>query len=583
MKISNIIKSNHLLLLFYLLITSAACTDLEEEVIDEIQNENISTVDGAEEALLAATYDKGEGIYANYGGIWGLQQMTTDETMLPVRGEDWSDGGKWKTLHEFTWNASSVKVEDNWNTLNEAVAQAASAIDLLKNSSIDDKDLFLAEARAMWVLYTFNIVDLFDQVPYRDPMNLDYRENPTILTGSEAIDLCIDILKEVVPNLANIGDRSTNTGRFTKEAAYALLAKIYLNKAVYEDRYNTTANFDFVSNGYMNQVIEYTDLIINSGTFQLEDNYFEILGVDNYNNQEHIFSVIQVATGANTGQNDFTYLSMGRNQKANPDNNRGSNATCITPDYYATWDNNRDDPRFHKHTVKNGDEVFKNDGTDGSLPYSGVFHFNRGFQEGQQYGPIITDGAFEMDPNNDGRVLIQKLYTEKTSTLLMNFTRELDFDDPTNSSFTQQQINRGIRVFKQEYDAENTRKNGGVDIPVFRLGGIYTLRAEAEFRKGNATEALANINILRTSRWSIDRNGDKYYGKEITSLDENTLYNEISYELYWEGERRQEMIRFGTFENACTAKPASEPFQRVFPIPQSELDVNKDFVQNKGY
>jgi hypothetical protein len=188
-----------------------------------------------------------------------------------------------------------------------------------------------------------------------------------------------------------------------------------------------------------------------------------------------------------------------------------------------------------------------------------------------------------MDPDDNSRVLVQKLYTEKNTDLLMDFSRELDFDDPDKAIFTQNQINRGVRIFKQEYDAENTRKYGGVDIPVFRLGGIYTMRAEAKFRNGDVPGALKDINTLRTSRWSIASDGSKYYGKQISSLNEETLYNEISYELYWESKRRPQMIRFGKFEDAYTAKPVSEPYRRIFAIPQSELDVNKDLVQNKGY
>ncbi|MFT3739440.1 MAG: RagB/SusD family nutrient uptake outer membrane protein [Breznakibacter sp.] len=560
-----------------------SCTDLEEKILDEIIPDDISTVKGSEAALLSATYSCGEDVFASYGGPWCLQQMTTDETILPVRGEDWRDGGKWKALHEFTWNASSVKAEDVWLTLNKAVAQAASAIDVLKSSSIAERDLYLAEARGMWALYTYQLVDLYGQVPYRDPMNLDFAESPQIVDSKTAIDLCIGQIREALPYLGTARQNGIHAGRFSKEAAYALLAKIYLNKAVYDDRYNETSQFNFAQSGYMDSVIVYANKLIASTQFELEGDFFEIFGVTNYNNPEHIFSYLQMGTGPNTGRNEFTYLSMERNQKANPNNNRGTNATCTTPEYYATWDHNRNDPRFHKHTLKNGGVPFRNDGTDYSLPYDGIFHFNQGFQEGQQYGPIIKSGAFMMDPNDASRVLVQKLYTEKTPTLAMDFTRELDFDVPGDASFTQNQINRGVRVFKQEYDAENTRSNSGVDIPVFRLGGVYAMRAEARFRKGDATGALSDINELRTSRWSIDIDGNKYYGQPIESLTEEILYNEISYELYYEGERRQEMARFGTFDKAYSAKPATSPTYRVFPIPQSELDVNKDYIQNKGY
>jgi hypothetical protein len=48
--------------------------------------------------------------------------------------------------------------------------------------------------------------------------------------------------------------------------------------------------------------------------------------------------------------------------------------------------------------------------------------------------------------------------------------------------------------------------------------------------------------------------------------------------------RRPQMIRFGTFDEAYTAKPETEPFRRIFPIPQSVIDVSGDiFTQNQGY
>ena len=54
-------------------------------------------------------------------------------------------------------------------------------------------------------------------------------------------------------------------------------------------------------------------------------------------------------------------------------------------------------------------------------------------------------------------------------------------------------------------------------------------------------------------------------------------------ELYWEGWRRNDQIRFGTFTNAWTGKQASDDYRVVFPIPQKALDTNPNFTQNAGY
>ena len=93
---------------------------------------------------------------------------------------------------------------------------------------------------------------------------------------------------------------------------------------------------------------------------------------------------------------------------------------------------------------------------------------------------------------------------------------------------------------------------------------------------------MEDLNKLRTSR-----NRESLYGsvagKALTSIDQTILYNEIGFELYWELYRRPQMIRFGKFDLPGTAKPASEPYRRVFPIPQSTIDVTKEFKQNQGY
>lgn len=164
----------------------------------------------------------------------------------------------------------------------------------------------------------------------------------------------------------------------------------------------------------------------------------------------------------------------------------------------------------------------------------------------------------------------------------MDFTPSLTFKNPAQAVFAQNEINQGARIFKYEFDPEGGNGNSNVDIPLYRLGGIYTMRAEAYFRKGNTALAMEDLNKLRTSRKreSIYASAP---GKTLTAIDQTVLYNEIGFELYWELYRRPQMIRFGKFDLPGTAKPATQPFRRLFPIPQSTIDVTKQFTQNQGY
>ncbi|WP_326981630.1 RagB/SusD family nutrient uptake outer membrane protein [Chryseobacterium sp. MYb264] len=565
------------------------CTNLDEKLIDEVpSSENADPL-----ASLAAAYSQlGEGTFVDHGNVFALQEYSTDEALLPTRGSDWGDGGKWRAMHEFTWDAGNDVVKTTWNNLNFGITRSLTAISSIEKSNDMNKAMFLAEAKGLLAYYTYTTLDLFGQAPYRDPGNLSAPIE--IKKAATSIDALITEVEGLIPALADIKTQNTHAGRFTKQAAYALLADMYLNRAVLKDK--TSSNFNFLEqavNGSgtdMDKVIEYSNLLINNANFSLESNYFHNFDINNDTSKEMIFTVVQKKLN-NTDKgsdNDLAYMSMERIQKPSPDN-RGTNANCVTPEFYYSWNGNFNDPRFHRTYQYEDGTWFKNDGSDVSVPATSKvegtgkpwFHFNRGLQVGQQYGPKIVDGNFEM--TSDGRIKVFKLFTEKNTTLAADFTPELNFDNPSEAVFTQSQINRGVRNFKFEFDpGYGNNGTSGYDVPLYRLGTIYIMRAEAYFRNGNVAAALADVNKLRTSRTREALYGNAP-GTSIASLDANTLFKESGYELYWEMYRRKAMIRFGKFDLAGTAKPASQPYRRIFPIPQATLDASKDFTQNPGY
>ncbi|WP_029298325.1 RagB/SusD family nutrient uptake outer membrane protein [Chryseobacterium hispalense] len=566
------------------------CTNLDEKVIDEVLGAEVADP----EAALAAAYSQlGEGTFVDHGSVFALQEYSTDEALLPTRGSDWGDGGKWRAMHEFTWDANSDVVKNTWNQLNFGITKSLTAISSANKSTVTNKALFLAEAKGLLAFYTYTTIDLFGQAPYRDPDNINA---PIQIRKADAtIDELIKEVEGLIPNLADIKTQNTHAGRFTKQAAYALLADMYLNRAVLKNKTASTFNFteQAVNGGGtdMDKVIQYSNLLINNPLFSLESNYFHNFDINNDASKEMIFSVVQKKfAGSDKGSdNDLAYMSMERIQKPSPDN-RGTNASCITPEFYYSWNGNHDDPRFQRSYQYEDGTWFRNDGTDVSVPSTSKvegtgkpwFHFNRGLQVGQQYGPkILSNGNFDM--TSDGRIKVYKLFTEKNTTLAADFTPELNFDNPSEAVFTQAQINRGVRNFKFEFDpGYGNNGTSGMDVPLYRLGTIYMMRAEAYFRSGNITAALADVNKLRTSRTN-DALKNNAPGVALTSLDANTLFRESGFELYWEMYRRKAMIRFGKFDLPGTAKPASQPYRRIFPIPQATIDASKDFTQNPGY
>jgi starch-binding outer membrane protein, SusD/RagB family len=569
----------------------AGCTSLDEEVLDEKLGDEASSPAGA----LAAAYDRlGDGTFTSTGGLFAMQEMASDIALLPTRGSDWGDGGKWRAMHEFTWAPDNAVVTDNWGRLTDGITRSLTAVNSITNTEdVPQKAILLAEAKGLLDFYLYQTLDLYGQAPYRDPLNLNAPLQ--VLQAGEAIDNLILDVESLIPDLATMGQDNTHNGRFTKQAAYALLSTMYLNRAVFKDRYNASSAFNFSEaavsgNGSdMDRVIYYTSLLIDSGMYHLSSNYFESFDIANSTAPELIFAITQKIDGIHNGSNDLAYNTMERNQRCSPIN-RGTNASCITPEFYAMWDGNHTDPRFSRKYQYADGTWFMNDGTDVSVPATSLvsgttqpwFHFNRGLQEGQQYGPILlSGGVFEMVGN---RIKVSPLVCEKSTTTPMVFTPALNFDVPGVSVFAQNQINRGVRCFKYEFDPGSGNGSSNVDIALYRLGGIYTMRAEAYMRKGDAAAALADINLLRTSRTRESLYGN-VAGTPISSITMDILFREIALEMYWEMWRRPQMVRFGKLEAALegSAKPATQPFRRVFPIPQQTMDVTNIFTQNQGY
>lgn len=575
-----------------LAISLAGCTDLKEKVIDEVLGSNNSN---PENAIAAAYGQLGDATFVDHGNVFALQEYSTDEALLPTRGSDWGDGGVWRAVHEFTWAPDNSVVTNTWNALNSGITKSLTAISSINNAQpFANKTLFLAEARGLLAFYTYHTLDLYGQAPYRNP----FIENAPVEVkkADTAIDGLIREVETILPDLANLKEQNTHNARFTKQAAYALLADMYLNRAVIKDRY-ATGGFNFsepAATGTgtdMDRVVYYTSLLIDNTQFSLETNYFKNFDIDNNGRPELIFVVSQSINTLRNSDNDFAYMSMERNQKPSPVN-RGTNASCITPEFYATWDGNHDDPRFSRKYQYADGTWFMNDGTDVSVPATSIvanstpaqpwFHFNRGLLAGQQYGPkLLSNATFEM--TTDGRIKVIPLVCEKNTSQPMDFTPTLGFDNPAQSVFTQAQINQGVRVFKYEFDPERDNSSSNVDIPLYRLGGIYCMRAEAYFRSNHADLALTDINKLRTTRTREALYANAPGTALTAALDEKTLYNEIGFEMYWEMNRRKQMIRFGKFDAAGTAKAASQPFRRIYPIPQSAMDASNTFTQNDKY
>ncbi|MDE1191457.1 MAG: RagB/SusD family nutrient uptake outer membrane protein [Arachidicoccus sp.] len=128
------------------------------------------------------------------------------------------------------------------------------------------------------------------------------------------------------------------------------------------------------------------------------------------------------------------------------------------------------------------------------------------------------------------------------------------------------------------------------DIPLFRLAEQYLIYAEAVLRGGSggdAATALSYINLIRTRAYG-NSSGN------ITSIQLTLpfILDERARELYIEGFRRTDLIRFGEFTTntylwpwkggTANGKSVSDNLN-IYPIPATDITVNTNLIQNPGY
>ncbi|MGM9511042.1 RagB/SusD family nutrient uptake outer membrane protein [Larkinella sp. GY13] len=527
------------------------CTNLSENVLDEASASGLSDRQAAD-GIIAPVYARLPDIFL-HTNYFALQEISTDEAILPYRGgTDWGDNGIYLAMHQHTHTSTDPNLRNTWNLILQGVSRSITAINTLPTLNDPVTKTYLAEARGMRAYYSLLTLDLFGLVFVKD----DLGENSTILRGEQAVEYIKSELLAVEPNL----ETAVGPGRLTKGAVWGLLARLYLNAAVYRDRY--AAQFTFKPED-MDKVVEYTDKIINSGQYQLSRDYFSIFNSDNNTNKELIFAVDQRADL--NGHNRMAYFSLSGDQFPLPayPNANGTDGPGITPDYYRTWVNAYApndpsvDPRFYKQNLS----IYTNPAD--SCVAEANFNINRGILRGQQYGLIRRNGVFLKCA--DGKYKVAKLFhdTRNRPTQAVDFTEQIDFTVAGSN------YNTGYRVEKYEFSKKSVsgRNFGEADIIILRLADVYMMRAEAKLRKsGDAASALADVNLVRAARTATTP------PPALTAMTLDLLYRERGFEFYWEMLRRTDMVRFGKYEDKWTEKSNSDRMKRIFPIPQTAID-----------
>lgn len=273
----------------------------------------------------------------------------------------------------------------------------------------------------------------------------------------------------------------------------------------------------------MNQVITLADQITG---YSLDANYFENFAWDNDSkSSENIYTLYNADGDRGGNVRSRWFLGLHYNQKPS-----GWNGFTTLSDFYA---------KFEATDTRRG-------GT-----YPGVTNVS-GLRVGFLVGQQLNELGQELNDRKGNKLAF------KPEVKLKETGNDLEIT--------------GIRVMKYppDYTGGDQADN---DYVIFRYADVLLMKAEAQLRTGQAPAALIIVNQIRAIRGATP----------LVALTEANLLDERGRELYWEGWRRQDLIRFGKYLTPWQEKPTDDPKYLLFPIPSEQLAVNPNLEQNPGY
>lgn len=440
----------------------------------------------------------------------------------------WGDPGL-PNLHAMNWGASNDFTTGMYYRLAQEVSFCNSFISNAESLTEDPEvAAYIAEARFLRAFAYYNLMDLYANVPLVEQVSTDLPEQ----SDREMIFEFVE--NELLAIQEDLKDSGSNEyGRVDEVAAWALLSKLYLNAEAWTGtpRYAESLN-------YSQQAINSTYSINTSDANGNGSAYDELFLADN---------------NSNGAQNEFIFA-------INFDGNQSKTYGGTTFLVHAAIGGSMDASAFG---VNGGWEGLR---TTKAL----VNKFN--------YAVTSTDEDGNPVEWEDERAMF---YTDGQSleinTIANTFT---DGYAVTKFKNVDSQGNQGSDLGGDFVDT---------DLPLIRVAEIYLNYAEAHLRGGGGDESAATgyINELRERAF-----GDNSGNISSSDLSLNFILDERARELYWEGQRRTDLIRYGLFTSGSYLWPfkggisggmAVEDYRRIFPLPSNLISVNPNLKQNTGY
>ncbi|NTW21567.1 MAG: RagB/SusD family nutrient uptake outer membrane protein, partial [Nostocales cyanobacterium W4_Combined_metabat2_030] len=381
-------------------------------------------------------------------------------------------------------------------------------------------------------------------------------ETDEVLVRSPRADVAKWIESELLAVRDNVTTavESSSYGRPTRWMVDALLAKLYINWNVYTMDVTSATWSATASNEKLNDCVSVCDDIIQSGLFNLSDDYLKkFYPTNGYNIKDFIYAMPYTAAN----QDGMTYARFRTWRKGDTDGNSGAGLygmvvtksvggnIAVNPEFAAL---------FNLEGDRRNDALFKN-----SL---------------YQYSPstyVVTTTPYIYKGT---QVVLTPSVTLKTVDENLNVGNNV-------SGWSQGYRFNKFMMDPIAFGLYNRCQDN--DVPVFRYADILLTKCEAILRGAAATNGDTPMGLFNQIRSYVNAPAIS----ANPTLDE--LLKERGREFFDENWRRNDLIRFGYFENDWGYKNTINPTaktdytKRIFPVPTGILNENTNWTQNTGY